>query len=163
MAKKIPFIVGSFNYDGLTHSQRICRLYRASLQNIWSYEYRDMEKQRRDMLRVRYLIDKNKDVKNPKLQRQIYEKWVGLFEKYKHQEPIIHPECPDGTAFDRQIYLPAHLACAAPEASWWVKEWQLERKISGLKKWEWDKRPAWRSLITRNNRRSHLLGYEDDL
>ena len=62
MAKKIPFIVGSFNYDGLTHSQRICRLYRASLQNIWSYEYRDMEKQRRDMLRVRYLIDKNKDV-----------------------------------------------------------------------------------------------------
>ena len=62
MAKRLPFVMGTFNYPGLTHSQRVCRLYRATLQNLWSYNWDDMATQRRDMLRVRYLVDKNKDV-----------------------------------------------------------------------------------------------------
>ena len=50
-------------------------------------------------------------VKDPRRQKQLYEEAVGLYEKYKHPEPIIHPDCPDGTAYDRQIYLPKHLSC----------------------------------------------------
>ena len=29
-----------------------------------------------------------------------------MFEKYKHSEPITHPESPDGTAHARQVYIP---------------------------------------------------------
>ena len=63
MAQKIPFIIGTFNLDGLTHSQRICRLYKLTLVNIQSYTPNDLEQQRTDMLRVRYLLDKNKNVR----------------------------------------------------------------------------------------------------
>eukprot|EP00116_Pleurobrachia_bachei_P008679 sb/3468941/ len=154
--------MGTFNLPGLTHSQRVCRLYMATIQMIWSYQWKDMDIQRRDMVRVRHLLDKNKDIKDPKKQRMLYEEWVGLFDKYKHPEPIIHPWSPEGTAYDRQVYFPKHIALATPEQSWWVKEWQLDRNISGLKEYEWDKRPGWRSLITRNNRRSHLrMLYEE--
>ena len=62
MARKIPYVFGAFNYDGLTHAQRVCRLYRVCLQTVWSYEFKDIEIQRRDMVRIRYLFDKNKDV-----------------------------------------------------------------------------------------------------
>ena len=79
MAKKIPFIFGSFNYDGLTHAQRVCRLYRACLQTVWSYEWRDMELQRRDMVRIRYLFDKNKDVSNIRFGRTDRGRQSNLF------------------------------------------------------------------------------------
>ena len=62
MARKIPYVFGAFNYDGLTHAQRVCRLYRVCLQTVESYEFKDIEIQRRDMVRIRYLFDKNKDV-----------------------------------------------------------------------------------------------------
>ena len=64
MARKIPFVFGPFNYDGLTHAQRVCRLYRACLQTVWSYEWKDTDLQRRDMVRIRYLFDKNREVSN---------------------------------------------------------------------------------------------------
>ncbi|MCJ1298522.1 hypothetical protein MMC08_001312 [Hypocenomyce scalaris] len=57
-------------------------------------------------LYIRSLFEANKDVREPRQQRILFEEAEALLEKWKHPEPYIPPTAPGGSKFERNIPAP---------------------------------------------------------
>ncbi|VVT51981.1 uncharacterized protein SAPINGB_P003277 [Magnusiomyces paraingens] len=88
-----------------THRRIVSSLYRQSLRLSKSWI------SRRDLWRVKALeirqqFDENKNVKDPRKIHYLVSNTQALLVKYAHPDPIIPPQRPGGTKYERNVFPP---------------------------------------------------------
>ncbi|KAK4306979.1 hypothetical protein Pmani_021232 [Petrolisthes manimaculis] len=89
----------------ITHSRRVCSLYKRSLRNIeaW-YDQRPMFRYRAVLLRARF--DENKNVKDLRVAQQLLDEGEKELFSQIHYQPRQFPHSPGGVACGREVIPP---------------------------------------------------------
>ncbi|XP_014475183.1 PREDICTED: NADH dehydrogenase [ubiquinone] 1 beta subcomplex subunit 9 [Dinoponera quadriceps] len=89
----------------VSHSQKVCRLYKRSLRCLADWYYRTHDFRFQAVL-MRERFDKNKDIKDMRYANHLLiEGEKELFSK-QHPQPIIFADSPGGTAYNREALIP---------------------------------------------------------
>ncbi|KAI4483337.1 hypothetical protein M0802_013488 [Mischocyttarus mexicanus] len=89
----------------ITHSQRVCRLYKKSLMNLKSW-YWDRLAYRYAAVKLRDRFDKNARIADLRYAKHLLlEGEEELFRK-QHPQPFIYPDAPGGVAYNREPLIP---------------------------------------------------------
>lgn len=84
------------------HKRLVQSLYRQSLRLTKSWINR-REVWRASALDIRHQFNENKDLTDKYEINQLIQQTKKLLTKYRHPDPIIPPQRPDGTSFERNI------------------------------------------------------------
>ncbi|XP_058973010.1 NADH dehydrogenase [ubiquinone] 1 beta subcomplex subunit 9 [Pocillopora verrucosa] len=113
--------VPSHLVKGITHQQRVMRLYRNSLRHLLDWVI-DRQTWRQEAVKLRERFDAHKHEKDRRVIHKILEAAEREFEKHKHPFPYVHPDSPDGSKWERNIPPPPHMLHMLP----WEEEWYKE-------------------------------------
>lgn len=89
----------------MSTKQVVSSLYRRSLKLSLDWSV-DRGIWRGQAMYLRSLFEANKDVKDPRAQRAIYQETEDLLEKWKHPDPYIPPTAPGGSKYERNLPAP---------------------------------------------------------
>ncbi|KAF6219310.1 hypothetical protein HO133_005135 [Letharia lupina] len=86
----------------MTSKQAVTSLYRRSLKlaldwAVHRYIWRGQAQY------IRSLFDANRDVREPRQQRVLFQETEALLEKWKHPDPYRPPTAPGGSKYERNI------------------------------------------------------------
>jgi len=89
----------------MTTQQAVTSLYRRSLKlsldwAVHRYVWRGQA------LYIRSLFEANRDVREPRQQRMLFQEAEALLEKWKHPDPYHAPTAPGGSKYERNIPAP---------------------------------------------------------
>lgn len=107
--------------QALTHAQKVTRLYRKSLKNLLSWTAH-REVWREDACELREMFDENKSV-DIAAANKLLERGEAVYERYKHPDPYIAPESPEGSKWERNLPPPPNALELLPEEKEWLEEW----------------------------------------
>ncbi|KAM7438300.1 ndufb9 [Porites harrisoni] len=113
--------IASHLKKGITHQQRVMRLYRNSLKHLLSWCI-DRESWREEALILRDRFDKYKNETNQKMIDKVLQDAEIEFENKRHPFPYIDPVSPDGSKWERNLPPPPHVLHMLP----WEEEWYKE-------------------------------------
>ncbi|CAH3026188.1 unnamed protein product, partial [Porites evermanni] len=99
--------IASHLKKGITHQQRVMRLYRNSLKHLLSWCI-DRESWREEALILRDRFDKYKNETNQKMIDKVLQDAEIEFENKRHPFPYIDPVSPDGSKWERNLPPPPH-------------------------------------------------------
>ena len=89
----------------VTHSQKVCRLYKKSLRAIEDYKEPDRALVRYEQILMRQRFEVNRNIQDLRVARKLLEEGEKEYEQKKHWEPKYFPSSPNGAAYMRE-YIP---------------------------------------------------------
>lgn len=88
-----------------THTQRVKRLYKGALKNLFSfYDRRCMYRYQAVLLRQRF--EENRCVSDPKVATYLVEQGEEELEKNKHYQTVCYHNSPGGSCYQREVVPP---------------------------------------------------------
>ncbi|KXJ10841.1 NADH dehydrogenase [ubiquinone] 1 beta subcomplex subunit 9 [Exaiptasia diaphana] len=117
----MAYVSTSHLVRGITHQQRVTRLYRNSLKHLLSWCI-GREGWRKEALELRARFDANKEETDRKKIAAIMDQAEVEFEQRKHPYPYLGPTVPDGSKWERNTPPAPHVLMMLPQEEEWYKE-----------------------------------------
>ncbi|XP_008545664.1 NADH dehydrogenase [ubiquinone] 1 beta subcomplex subunit 9 [Microplitis demolitor] len=88
-----------------THAQKVCSLYKRALRNYESWIFLQTD-YRYEAVLLRARFDKNKDIKDLRVAKQLLKEGEAELEKIIHPSPLYFADSPNGVAYEREVEPP---------------------------------------------------------
>ncbi|XP_076234091.1 NADH dehydrogenase (ubiquinone) B22 subunit [Calliopsis andreniformis] len=92
----------------LTHSQKVCRLYKRALRSLKDWHPRTLEFRYQAVL-LRKRFDENKIIPDARVAKMLLIQGEEEVFNKQHWQPLKFPNCIGGVAYDREAYAPDYL------------------------------------------------------
>ncbi|CAG0897092.1 unnamed protein product, partial [Cyprideis torosa] len=87
----------------VTHTQKVCALYKKALRLIIEQYYHDIALLRYHSVHLRRRFELNRDIQDVRLAKKLLEEGWKEAEKYMTPWPIVFPHSPGGVAYERRF------------------------------------------------------------
>jgi len=104
---KVRGIIPHLKFKPLSHSQNVCRLYKAGLKVIRS-SYFERYKVRFHQVQLRKRFDDNKDIKDYRVAKALLAEGWKEHDYERHWQPFSFPDSDGGVMFERTDPIPDH-------------------------------------------------------